>query len=115
MSRNFNRCRAGIEKGRLAETDRRRGGAADPAFRVDMLSRAEVEGSVLPRLGLRHRPAIGPLDQPLRRERVAADVQAAVGIGVRKINLSSRLKQAFLGVLREACRVPDGVDPYEGD
>ena len=43
-----------------------------------------------------------------------ADVQAAIGIGVRKINVGSRLKQAFLSALREACRVvPDGINPYE--
>jgi fructose/tagatose bisphosphate aldolase len=43
-----------------------------------------------------------------------ADVQAAIGIGVRKINVGSRLKQAFLSALREACRVvPEGINPYE--
>lgn len=43
-----------------------------------------------------------------------ADLQAAIGIGVRKINVGSRLKQAFLGALREACRaVSEGSNPYE--
>ena len=42
------------------------------------------------------------------------DLQAAIGIGVRKINVGSRLKQTFLGALREACRaVSEGANPYE--
>ena len=43
-----------------------------------------------------------------------SDLQAAIEIGVRKINVGSRLKQAFLAGLREACRaVPENANPYE--
>lgn len=43
-----------------------------------------------------------------------SDLQAAIEIGVRKINVGSRLKQVFLAGLREACRaVPENANPYE--
>jgi fructose/tagatose bisphosphate aldolase len=43
-----------------------------------------------------------------------ADLQAAIGIGIRKINVGSCLKRAFLAALRDACRaVPDEANPYE--
>jgi fructose/tagatose bisphosphate aldolase len=42
------------------------------------------------------------------------DLRAAVAIGVRKINVGSRLKQAFLGALRAACAgLPPTANPYE--
>ncbi|MFB6453554.1 class II fructose-bisphosphate aldolase [Bradyrhizobium tunisiense] len=45
---------------------------------------------------------------------VPSDLQAAIGIGVRKINVGSRLKQSFLTALQGACRaVPDDANPYE--
>jgi fructose/tagatose bisphosphate aldolase len=43
-----------------------------------------------------------------------SDLQAAIEIGVRKVNVGSRLKRAFLNALREACRsVPENANPYE--
>ena len=42
------------------------------------------------------------------------DIRAAVAAGVRKINVGSRLKQAYFTALRDACRaVPATANPYE--
>ena len=46
----------------------------------------------------------------VRRE----DLAAAIACGVRKINVGSVLKQAYLGALREACAaLPEQYNPYE--
>src|SRR5262249_37345282 len=42
------------------------------------------------------------------------DLKAAIGLGVRKINVGSMLKQAFLLAMRDAClRLGDEYNPYE--
>ena len=44
----------------------------------------------------------------------AGDVRAAIDIGVRKINIGSRLKQAYFNALSEACAAaPALANPYE--
>jgi fructose/tagatose bisphosphate aldolase len=46
----------------------------------------------------------------MRRE----DLAAAIEVGVRKINVGSMLKQAFLGALRDRCAaLPEQYNPYE--
>jgi fructose/tagatose bisphosphate aldolase len=77
-----------------------------------------LHGRRLVRLDLDRLRALAALPVPLvlhgATSIAPADLQAAIGIGVRKINVGSRLKQAFLGALQEACRaVPDGANPYE--
>lgn len=77
-----------------------------------------LHGRRLVRLDLDRLQALAALSVPLvlhgATSVAPADLQAAIGIGVRKINVGSRLKQAFLGALREACRaLPDGANPYE--
>ncbi len=77
-----------------------------------------LHGRRLVRLDLDRLRALAALPAPLvlhgATSIVPADLQAAIGIGVRKINVGSRLKQAFLAALQEACRaVPDGANPYE--
>ena len=43
-----------------------------------------------------------------------SDLAAAIRVGVRKVNVASALKQAYLGALRQACAaVEDGANPYE--
>jgi fructose/tagatose bisphosphate aldolase len=42
------------------------------------------------------------------------DIRAAIAIGVRKINVGSRLKQTYFAVLRDACAAtPTSANPYE--
>ncbi len=41
------------------------------------------------------------------------DLRAAIALGVRKINVGSRLKQAFLDAMRDAAMRSDRVNPYE--
>ena len=41
------------------------------------------------------------------------DLQAAIRLGVRKINVGSRLKQSFLNAMRDAAGRSDSVNPYE--
>jgi fructose/tagatose bisphosphate aldolase len=41
------------------------------------------------------------------------DLQAAIRLGIRKINVGSRLKQVFLGAMREAANRSHSVNPYE--
>jgi fructose/tagatose bisphosphate aldolase len=41
------------------------------------------------------------------------DLQAAIRLGVRKINVGSRLKQAFFTAMRAAAAVPERANPYE--
>jgi fructose/tagatose bisphosphate aldolase len=44
----------------------------------------------------------------------ADDLRAAIDIGVRKINIGSRLKQTYFRALRDACAgVPASANPYE--
>ena len=44
----------------------------------------------------------------------AADLRAAIEIGVRKINVGSRLKQTYFNALRRACADVDATaNPYE--
>lgn len=41
------------------------------------------------------------------------DIRAAVELGVRKINVGSRLKQVYFQALRQACaKVPESANPY---
>jgi len=43
-----------------------------------------------------------------------ADLAAAVRLGIRKINVSSKLKQAYFETMRQACaEVTDDYNPYE--
>lgn len=41
------------------------------------------------------------------------DLKAAIRLGVRKINVGSRLKQSFLGAMRDAASRSHSVNPYE--
>ncbi len=42
------------------------------------------------------------------------DLRTAINLGVRKINVSSLLKQAYFGALREACMAAgESINPYE--
>lgn len=41
------------------------------------------------------------------------DLQAAIRLGIRKVNVGSRLKQVFLGAMREAANRSHSVNPYE--
>ena len=42
------------------------------------------------------------------------DLEAAIGLGIRKINVGSALKQAFFDAVRRACLgVDDRYNPYE--
>jgi len=41
------------------------------------------------------------------------DLQAAIRLGIRKINVGSRLKQSFLGAMRDAASRSDSINPYE--
>lgn len=44
----------------------------------------------------------------------ADDLRQAIALGVRKINIGSRLKQAYFNALREAvAAVPEAANPYE--
>lgn len=44
----------------------------------------------------------------------SGDLRAAIEIGVRKINIGSRLKQIYFKALREACDgIPASANPYE--
>jgi fructose/tagatose bisphosphate aldolase len=77
-----------------------------------------LHGRRLLRLDLDRLRALAALPVPLvlhgATSIAPADLQAAIEIGVRKINVGSRLKQAFLNTLREACRaVPLDANPYE--
>lgn len=77
-----------------------------------------LHGRQLLRLDLDRLRALAALPVPLvlhgATSIAPADLQAAIEIGVRKINVGSRLKQAFLNTLREACRaVPLDANPYE--
>jgi fructose/tagatose bisphosphate aldolase len=40
------------------------------------------------------------------------DLQEAIRLGIRKINVGSRLKQSFLAAMREAAMRSDSVNPY---
>jgi fructose/tagatose bisphosphate aldolase len=43
-----------------------------------------------------------------------ADLRAAIGLGVRKVNIGSRLKQVYFNALRDACAsVSASANPYE--
>ena len=41
------------------------------------------------------------------------DLQAAIRLGIRKINVGSRLKQSFLAAMHEAANRSAAVNPYE--
>ncbi len=41
------------------------------------------------------------------------DLRAAIGLGVRKINVGSRLKQIFFNAMRDAAAAADTINPYE--
>jgi fructose/tagatose bisphosphate aldolase len=77
-----------------------------------------LHGRRLLRLDLDRLRALATLPVPLvlhgATSIAPADLQAAIEIGVRKINVGSRLKQAFLNTLRVACRaVPLDANPCE--
>jgi len=82
------------------------------------IGQMHLHGRRLVRLDLDRLRALATLPVPLvlhgATSIAPSDLQAAIEIGVRKINVGSRLKQAFLGALREACRsVPENANPYE--
>jgi fructose/tagatose bisphosphate aldolase len=82
------------------------------------IGQMHLHGRRLARLDLDRLRALAALPVPLVLHGATSialgDLQAAIEIGVRKINVGSRLKQAFLGALREACRaVPEDANPYE--
>ena len=71
--------------------------------RLDLARLAELEEALTVPLVLHGATSV-------RRE----DLAAAIGCGVRKINVASVLKQAYLGALREACAaVVEPHNPYE--
>jgi fructose/tagatose bisphosphate aldolase len=41
------------------------------------------------------------------------DIRSAVRLGIRKINVGSRLKQTFLGAMRDAAGHSGSLNPYE--
>ena len=82
------------------------------------IGQMHLHGRRLVRLDLDRLRALAALPVPLVLHGATSiapdDLQVAIEIGVRKINVGSRLKQAFLGALREACRaVPENANPYE--
>lgn len=82
------------------------------------IGQMHLHGRRLVRLDLDRLRALATLPVPLvlhgATSITPSDLQAAIEIGVRKINVGSRLKQAFLVALREACRaVPENANPYE--
>jgi fructose/tagatose bisphosphate aldolase len=82
------------------------------------IGQMHLHGRRLVRLDLERLRALAALPVPLVLHGATSiaprDLQAAVEIGVRKINVGSSLKQAFLGALREACcAVPEDSNPYE--
>jgi ketose-bisphosphate aldolase len=82
------------------------------------IGQMHLHGRRLVRLDLDRLRALTTLPVPLvlhgATSIAPSDLQAAIEIGVRKINVGSRLKQAFLVALREACRaVPENANPYE--
>jgi fructose-bisphosphate aldolase, class II len=82
------------------------------------IGQMHLHGRRLVRLDLDRLRALATLPVPLvlhgATSIAPSDLQAAIEIGVRKINVGSRLKQAFLVALREACRaVPENANPYE--
>jgi fructose-bisphosphate aldolase, class II len=77
-----------------------------------------LHGRQLLRLDLNRLRELAALPVPLvlhgATSIVPADLQAAIAIGVCKINVGSRLKRAFLDALQRACReVPSDANPYE--
>ncbi|HXW29889.1 MAG TPA: class II fructose-bisphosphate aldolase [Xanthobacteraceae bacterium] len=82
------------------------------------LGQMHLHGRRLVRLDLDRLRALANVPVPLvlhgATSIAPADLQAAIGMGIRKINVGSRLKQAFLAALQDACRaVPDEANPYE--
>ena len=76
------------------------------------IGQMHLHGRRLVRLDLDRLRALATLPVPLvlhgATSIAPSDLQAAIEIGVRKINVGSRLKQAFLVALREACRCGAG-------
>jgi len=103
-------------------TDPESAGSFVAATGVDALAvnigQMHLHGRRVVRLDLDRLRALATLPVPLvlhgATSIAPSDLQAAIEIGVRKVNVGSRLKQAFLNALREACRsVPENANPYE--
>ena len=103
-------------------TDPKSAGSFVAATGVDALAvnigQMHLHGRRVVRLDLDELRALATLPVPLvlhgATSIAPSDLQAAIEIGVRKVNVGSRLKQAFLNALREACRsVPENANPYE--
>jgi fructose/tagatose bisphosphate aldolase len=82
------------------------------------VGQVHLHGRQLLRLDLNRLRELAALPVPLvlhgATSIVPADLQAAIAIGVCKINVGSRLKRAFLDALQRACRaVPRDANPYE--
>jgi fructose-bisphosphate aldolase class II len=82
------------------------------------IGQLHLHGRRLVRLDLERLKALSALPVPLVLHGASsvepADLQAAVALGIRKINVGSRLKQAWFAALGKACAAtPASANPYE--
>ena len=87
------------------------------ALAVDV-GQIHLHGRRMVRLDLDRLAALAELPVPLVLHGASSvepdDLSAAIGLGVRKINVGSRLKQSYFAALRDACaETPAAANPYE--
>jgi fructose-bisphosphate aldolase, class II len=87
------------------------------ALAVDV-GQVHLHGRRMVRLDLDRLAALAELPVPLVLHGASSieadDLRAAIGLGVRKINVGSRLKQSYFAALRNACaETPAAANPYE--
>jgi ketose-bisphosphate aldolase len=86
------------------------------AFAVNV-GQVHLHGRRLVRLDLERLKALVSIPVPLVLHGASSvdpdDLRAAIGLGVRKINVGSRLKQAYFNALRDAAASADAGNPYE--
>ncbi len=87
------------------------------ALAVD-LGQVHLHGRNIVRLDINRLRQLEKLSVPLVLHGASSvdrgDLQAAIPLGVRKINVGSRLKQSYFGALRDACAAVDAkANPYE--
>jgi ketose-bisphosphate aldolase len=86
------------------------------AFAVNV-GQVHLHGRRTVRLELDRLKALASIPVPLVLHGASSvdpdDLRAAIGLGIRKINVGSRLKQVYFNALREAATKADGANPYE--
>jgi ketose-bisphosphate aldolase len=86
------------------------------AFAVNV-GQVHLHGRRTVRLDLERLKALASIPVPLVLHGASSvdadDLRAAIGLGIRKVNVGSRLKQAYFSALRSAAVAADASNPYE--